>query len=301
MSRLPRGRIEPASRQEPTTMTQTLQLGYSPCPNDTYIFCALASGRVDTHPYRLQITLADVELLNQKAMGAALDVTKVSVYAMLHFLESYWLLGSGGAIGRGCGPLVVAREPLAPRDLGNKRVAIPGRMTTANLLLQLSGVHRGPVHEMAFDRIMPAVARGDVDAGVIIHEGRFTYPLHGLHLVLDLGAWWEQEMGLPLPLGGIAVKRELGPQVAAFVEEKIRESLLFAHTHPEAVWPYIVENAQEMAPEVIRSHIDMFVNDFSMAAGEEGERAIRALLEAAARQQSRPLPALPLFWSSRQH
>jgi 1,4-dihydroxy-6-naphthoate synthase len=279
-------------------MTQRLHLGYSPCPNDTFIFCALASGRVSTHPYSLEITLADVELLNQKAMGAALDITKVSIYAMLHFLESYWLLGSGGAIGRGCGPLVVAREPISPEDLRGSRMAIPGRMTTANLLLQLSGVHRGPVHEMVFDRVMPAVARGEVDAGVIIHEGRFTYPLYGLHLVLDLGAWWEREMGLPLPLGGIAVKRDLGPGVASFFEDKIRESLSFARAHPNEVWPYIVENAQEMAPDVIRSHIDMFVNEFSMAAGEEGERAIRTLLEAAARQQNRPLPALPLFRSS---
>lgn len=280
-------------------MTQFLRLGYSPCPNDTFIFCGLAGGRVSTQPYRLDITLADVELLNQKALQASLDITKISIYAMLHFLESYWLLGTGGAIGRGCGPLVVAREPLSPGDLRDKRLAIPGRMTTANLLLQMTGIHQGPVLEMLFDQIMPAVVCGEVDAGVIIHEGRFTYPLHGLELVLDLGAWWEQETGLPLPLGGIAIKRNLGPDVASFFEERIRQSLLFARAHPDEVWPYVLENAQEMAPDVIKSHIDMFVNDFSLEAGEEGKRSVRYLLEAAARQLNRPLPDLPVFWSSR--
>lgn len=279
-------------------MTQTLHLGYSPCPNDTFIFCGLASGRVSVDPYALRITLGDVEWLNRQATAAAIDITKVSISAMLHLLDHYWLLGSGGAIGRGCGPLVVAREDLSPAELLDKRLAIPGRMTTAHLLVQLSGLHRGPLDEMAFDQIMPAVQRGDVDAGVIIHEGRFTYPEYGLKQVLDLGAWWERETGLPLPLGGIAVKRELGSRVASFIEGKIRESIRYARTHPEAVWPYVRQHAQEMAPDVIRSHIDLFVNDFSVEAGKEGERAIRALLEAAAAQQQRPMPDLPLFWSS---
>jgi 1,4-dihydroxy-6-naphthoate synthase len=279
-------------------MKQTLRLGYSPCPNDTFIFCGLARGLVSTHPYGMDITLADVEALNQRAIQAELDITKVSIRAMLHLLQTYRLLGSGGAIGRGCGPLIVAREPLSPHDLRDKRLAIPGRMTTANLLLQLTGFHRGPLQEMVFDRIIPSVAGGEVDAGVIIHEGRFTYPLYGLNLVLDLGAWWEQETGLPLPLGGIAIKRSLGPEVAAFFEERIRQSLLFARSHPDEVSTYVFENAQEMAPDVIQRHIDMFVNDFSLAAGEEGERSVRVLLEAASRQLSHPLPDLPIFSSS---
>ena len=279
-------------------MTQVLHLGYSPCPNDTFIFCGLASGRVSVDPYDLKITLADVEWLNRQALSGSLDITKVSIYAMLRLLDSYWLLDSGGAIGRGCGPLIVAREAFTPAELLEKRVAIPGRMTTASLLLQLSGLHRGPLHEMVFDQIMPAVQRGEVDAGVIIHEGRFTYPAYGLTEVLDLGAWWERETGLPLPLGGIAVKRELGSRVASFFEGKIRKSILHARAHPEEVLPYVRRHAQEMAPDVIRSHIDMFVNDFSVEAGVEGKRAIRALLEAAASQQNSPMPALPLFWSS---
>jgi 1,4-dihydroxy-6-naphthoate synthase len=279
-------------------MTQLLSLGYSPCPNDTYIFCGLASGAVSPHPYRLEISLADVEHLNQRALQASLDITKISICALLHFLESYWLLGSGGAIGRGCGPLVVARESLSPEDLRDLRLAIPGRMTTANLLLKMTGFHRGPLREMVFDQIMPAISRGEVDAGVIIHEGRFTYPLYGLRLVLDLGAWWERDTGLPLPLGGIVMRRDLGSEAAALFEEKIRQSLLFARAHPEEVWPYVTKNAQEMAPEVIQSHIDMFVNDFSVAAGEEGQEAVRCLLQAAARHLNRPLPDLPFFWSS---
>jgi len=287
-------------KPDPTSVgsrTQTLQLAFSPCPNDTFIFCGLASGRVRTDPYHVEITLGDVEWLNRRALAGSLDITKVSVFAMLHLLKSYRILESGGAIGRGCGPLVVAREAFPPSDLPGKRMAIPGRMTTANLLLQLSGFHRGPVVEMVFDRIMPAVQRGDVDAGVIIHEGRFTYPAYGLKKVLDLGIWWEEETGLPLPLGCIAVKRDLGNGVAAFFEERIRESILHAQAHPEEVWPYVRRHAQEMAPDIIRNHIEMFVNDFSMCAGEEGQRAIRALLEAAARQQNRPMPDLPLFRS----
>lgn len=281
-------------------MTQILRLGFSPCPNDTFIFGGLALGRVSTHPYAMDITLADVEALNLRALQAELDISKISISAALHLLDSYWLLRSGGAIGRGCGPLIVARETFPPHELRDKRLAIPGRMTTANLLLQLTGFHRGPLREMVFDRIIPAVAQGEVDAGVIIHEGRFTYPLHGLELVLDLGAWWEQETGLPLPLGGIAIKRSLGPEVAAFFEERIRQSLLFARSNPAEVSPYVMEHAQEMAPDVIQNHIDMFVNDFSLAAGEEGERAVQALLKSASRQLHHPLPHLPFFWSSHQ-
>ncbi|MFP5213586.1 MAG: 1,4-dihydroxy-6-naphthoate synthase [Acidobacteriota bacterium] len=276
-------------------MDKVLQLGYSPCPNDTFIFYGLAEGAIDTSPYRFDITLADVEALNQRARLQALDITKVSIHAILHLLENYWLLGAGGAIGRGCGPLVVAREKLTMEELRDRPMAIPGRLTTANLLLQLTSMHRGPLIEMCFDQIMPAIAEGRVDAGVIIHEGRFTYPLLGLNLVLDLGAWWEGETGFPLPLGGIIMKRDLGSETARLVEDKIRESLRFAWKNSDAAWPYIREHAQEMEPDVIRSHIDMFVNDFSLNVGDEGERAVRFMLEAAARQEGLTLPDKPIF------
>ena len=179
---------------------KNLSLGFSPCPNDTYIFYALATGRVTVPHHRFQVMLADVEALNQQARQGVLDVTKISASAVLQLLNGYWLLRSGGALGRGCGPIVVAREPMAMEELRDRTIAIPGRLTTANLLLRLNGIHRGRTIEMGFDRIMPAVAAGEADAGVVIHEGRFTFASHGLVRVLDLGAWWEAETGLPLPL-----------------------------------------------------------------------------------------------------
>jgi 1,4-dihydroxy-6-naphthoate synthase len=276
-------------------MDRLLRLGYSPCPNDTYVFYGLASGRIDTRPYRLYISLADVEVLNQQAGLGLMDVTKVSISAVPHLLEEYRLLRSGGAMGRGCGPLVVAARPLEPGDLRDKVIATPGRLTTARLLLQLTGLHKGRSVEMSFEQIMPAVAAGTVDAGVIIHEGRFTYSAMGLELVLDLGAWWEQEKGLPLPLGGILIKRSLGKRAAEWFDGKIQESLRYGQSHPEEAWPYILGHAQEMAPEVIRQHIDTFVNEFSLDVGDEGEQAIRLLLSSAAQLQGCAMPAVDLF------
>jgi 1,4-dihydroxy-6-naphthoate synthase len=277
-------------------MGKTLRLGYSPCPNDTFIFFALAEGHIDLAPYRFEISLADVEILNQQARQRVLDITKVSISAVLHLLDDYCLLRSGGAIGRGCGPLVVARKSLTVQDLRDKSIAIPGILTTAHLLLQIADVHQGRCVTMPFDQIMPAVSDGEVDAGVIIHEGRFTYQARGLHRVLDLGEWWERETGLPLPLGGILIRRDLGAEAVRFADDKIRESLLYARAHPEEAMPYVKTYAQEMAADVIGQHIDTFVNEFSLEVGEEGERAIRFLLEAAAKQQGQPLPQKPIFW-----
>src|SRR5208337_342102 len=212
-------------------------------------------------------------------------------------LDKYRLLRSGGAMGRGCGPLVVAMRPTRIEELRDAAIATPGDLTTASLLLRLEGTHRGARVPMRFDRIMPAVVAGEVDAGVIIHEGRWTYQKYGLHEALDLGRWWEDQTGLPLPLGAIALRRDLGGEVAGAVEGKIRESLLYAMKHPDEAWPYIRRHAQEMAPEVIRLHIDTFVNEFSIDAGPEGERALKSLLEAACAMENRPLPGLDLFWS----
>lgn len=279
-------------------MDRPLSLGYSPCPNDTFIFYALAHGRMDLDPFAFDISLADVEELNQKARRGELDATKVSIHALLHLLDDYWLLRAGGAMGRGCGPLVVARGDFTMEDLRKKPIAIPGSLTTANLLLKVHGLHQGPCIEMVFDRIMPAIAAGEVEAGVIIHEGRFTYPSYGLKLVLDLGQWWENHTGLSLPLGGILMKRNLGPHKAQFLEEKIRESIVYARNHPEEAWPYIRSHAQEMEADVIRRHIDMFVNDFTLDMGREGEDAIRYMIQAAGRNADIPVPAKPVFWNS---
>jgi len=279
------------------TFMKELTLGYSACPDDTYIFYALARKRVEL-PFRLRPPLLeDVEMLNGLVRRGALDISKLSVYAVLHVLDKYVLMRSGGAIGRGCGPLVVSKRPAAMEDLRNARVAVPGNLTTAHLLLRLQGAHRGPCVPMQFDRIMPAVSAGEVDAGVIIHEGRFTFESHGLHMVLDLGRWWEDETGLPLPLGAIAIRRDLGPEVAGIVEEKIRESILYTRANPGEAWPYIAEHAREMEPGVIRRHIETFVNDFSIDAGAEGERALTRLLEAACSLEDMPFPDGSLFSS----
>jgi 1,4-dihydroxy-6-naphthoate synthase len=275
---------------------EELTLGYSPCPNDTFIFYALSQGLIDL-PFRLNILLADVEMLNQKLRQGVLDISKLSTGAVLQILDKYTLLRSGGAIGRGCGPLVVARNPVTMEDLRDARIAVPGVMTTAHLLLRLNGIHRGSCIPMLFDRIMPAVSSGQVDAGVIIHEGRFTFPSYGLQMVLDLGKWWEQETGLPLPLGAIAIRRDLGADTARLVENKIRESLLYTRSHPDEAQPYIRQHAQELEPEVIRRHIDTFVNEFSIDAGEEGENAMKRLLQAACSLDKISFPGDSLFWS----
>lgn len=277
-------------------MNGRLSLGFSPCPNDTCIFWGLAEGHVDLSPFSLDITVADVEVLNQRAVQGSLDITKISIHAMVHLLGEYRLLRSGGALGRGCGPLVVAARNLTMQDLSNRTIAVPGRLTTANLLLKLNGIHRGDCVVMPFDRIMPAVARGEVDGGVIIHEGRFTYPSMGLQLVLDLGAWWEMQTGLPLPLGGIIMKRSLGRDTARFVEARIRESLHLARQYPDRANPFISRHAQEMEPKVIGQHIDMFVNDFSLNLGSEGETAVKHMLEAASKMEGLPFASESVFW-----
>jgi 1,4-dihydroxy-6-naphthoate synthase len=200
-------------------------------------------------------------------------------------------------MGRGCGPLVVTRRPIRFEELRDARIATPGDLTTASLLLRLEGTLRGLRVPMQFDRIMPAVVAGEVDAGVIIHEGRWTYQKYGLYEALDLGRWWEDQTGLPLPLGAIAIRRDLGGEIAGSVEGKIRESLHYAVKHPDEVWPYIRGHAQEMAPEVIRLHIDAFVNEFSIDTGPEGEKALRSLLEAACALENRPPPGRQLFCS----
>ena len=273
-----------------------LTLGYSPCPNDTFIFYALANKKIEL-PFALDIVLADIERLNRQAGQGSLDISKISASAILGIMDNYWLLRSGGAMGRGCGPLVVSKRPLKFGELRDSRIGTPGDMTTASLLLRIEGTHRGLRVPMQFDRIIPAVMAGDVEAGVIIHEGRWIYRKYGLHMALDLGLWWESQTGLPLPLGAIAIRRGLGGEVAGLVEEKIRESLLYARRNPEEPWPYIRKNAQEMSAEVIRLHIDTFVNEFSIEAGEEGERALGSLLKAACALENRPVPEQRLFWS----
>jgi len=269
-----------------------LRLFYSPCPNDTFIFYAWVHGLVPGAP-RVQEVLEDIDTLNTRALRGEPEVAKVSFHAFSRLRPRYSLLHSGGAMGRGVGPLLVARgdsplvEVAAAGDealaaaLARGTVAVPGALTTAALLVRLFAPAARRLVTMPFDRIMPAVAAGEVDSGAIIHEGRFTYSGHGLVRLTDLGEWWERTTGGALPLGGIVVRRDLGAEAAESVDAAIRASLLFARCSPEATAGYIRRHAQEMDPEVCRQHIDLYVNDFSLDYGPEGETAIRRLLEAA--------------------
>lgn len=271
-----------------------ISLGISPCPNDTYIFHALLHGLVPV-PFDIDLHMADVEDLNARAAAGALDVTKLSVGAMAQVADAYALLRSGAALGWGCGPLVVAREPLSAEAWRTAKVGIPGRMTTANLLLDLHGGFQGPREEMVFDEVMPAVAAGRVDCGVIIHEGRFTYGARGLHALLDLGAWWERAFAMPLPLGAIAARRDLDRELALAVEAAITASLAYANAQPEASQEFIRAHAQEMAPEVTAAHIKTFVTDYSLTLGPVGEKAMTVLAQRAARVQGREKALPELF------
>lgn len=278
--------------------SQALTLGYSPCPNDTFIFYALTHGLIALSAARLDApVLADVETLNGWALQHKLDVTKLSFHALGHVLDEYCVLSAGSALGRGCGPLLVAREPLDLSNSGRYTFAIPGRLTTAALLFQLflpscAGAADGLVSrvqetaqerpnlvEMRFDAIIDAVRRGEVDGGVIIHESRFTYEQAGLICLQDLGQWWEQTTGHPIPLGCIAARRSLGRERIAAIDRAIRDSIEWAAAHPEQCLPYIRAHSQEMESRVVQDHIGLYVNDFSRELGAEGLAAIEAFLE----------------------
>lgn len=276
-------------------MNRTLTLGYSPCPNDTFIFHALTHGRIPLGELAFRERLEDVETLNRLALEGALELTKVSYHALGHLRERYALLRSGGALGRGCGPLVVSPRPCTMEELKGRRIAIPGQLTTANLLLQLYDEGYENLLILPFDQIMGALRNGRAEAGVIIHESRFTYPQHGLTRVKDLGQWWEEDTGLPIPLGGILARRDLGTELIGRVDAALRRSLEYAFAHPAEARSYIRAHAQELSTEVIDSHIGLYVNDFSVDLGDEGEQAIATLFERAEARGIIPPCTLPLF------
>lgn len=260
---------------------RTLTFGYSPCPNDTFAFHALAHGMVDA-PFRIEPVLLDIEELNRRAHEGAFDLTKLSVGAFAAVGDRYAMLRSGAALGHGVGPLVVTRSPMTLAEAVRGRVAIPGKETTAFRLLRLAAPELRDTVELRYDKILRAVASGEVDAGLIIHESRFTYHEHGLHKAQDLGEWWERETALPVPLAGICARADLDAETRAAAERAIRASVQYAFDNPQASAAYVREHAQEMSAEVCAQHIKLYVNEWSLDVGDEGVQAIQRLVSAGA-------------------
>ncbi len=257
---------------------EPLSIGFSPCPNDTYIFYALVHGLIPLqHVAFSEPVSEDVEQLNRWAMQGYLDVTKLSFHALGHVLDKYVMLTAGAALGRGCGPLLVSADASFRADK-KSCVAIPGVYTTAALLLRLFAPDVTRIVVMRFDEIMEAVKDGTVDAGVIIHEGRFTYQDKGLFCIQDLGLWWEEETGFPIPLGCIAARASFADSILDEINQGIRKSLQWIRRHPDNGWTYIKSHAQELDNQVLASHIRLYVNDFSEQLGDEGIGAIQELL-----------------------
>lgn len=277
------------------TARQDLTLGYSTCPNDTFLFHALTHGLIQCDPFQISVFLEDVETLNQKAKSSAFHVSKLSFAAIGHLLDNYALLRSGAALGRGCGPLIVARPGIKLENMLSGRIAVPGLWTTAFLLLTLYLNKTPETISMTFDQIMPSLQKGETDYGIIIHEGRFTYPEYGLIKLLDLGEWWEQTTSMPIPLGGICIRRSLGPEIARKVESLIRESVEFAFRHPEASREYVAMHSQEMSSETIKRHIELYVNSFTVDLGEEGVKAVETLFSMARECGVIPDSSMPVF------
>jgi 1,4-dihydroxy-6-naphthoate synthase len=273
-----------------------LTLAYSPCPNDTFIFTPWVEGYVDGAPPVVE-RFEDIDTLNRLALLGEPDVVKVSFHAYGHLRGRYCLLRSGGALGRGCGPLVVARAAFAEKALPNKTIAIPGRLTTAALLVRLFAptLHEEHITVLPFHEILTAVRDGAVDAGVIIHESRFTYQRYGLTQIVDLGEWWERETAHAIPLGGIAMRRDLGDDLIRRTERALAASVDYAHAHADVVWPTVRRHAHEMEDDVMRQHIALYVNDFTRDYGVEGEAAIRHLLDTAETLGLVPHSDQPLF------
>ncbi len=260
-----------------------ISIGFSPCPNDTYIFYAMVHGKIDTRGYNFVPHMADVEELNQMARSHKLPITKISFNAYLDLTDRYLLLDSGGALGEGCGPLLISKRPLSLDDLENKVIAIPGEKTTANFLLDYS--INTPVQKKIylFSEIEDAVLSQGVDAGVIIHENRFTYQDKGLHCIKDLGSYWEETTNSPIPLGGIIAERSLDPALLPHLSTIIRQSIEYADAHTDEVMQYVEQHAQEMDHEVMLQHIGLYVNHYSKSLGPGGRRAVETLFEEAKR------------------
>jgi len=258
---------------------QTLRLNISTCPNDTFMFDAMLHGRlVPPPPLSVQLTMSDIEELNKAVLTGEPDISKISYAVYPQIADDYVLLDSGSALGYGNGPLLVSRRRIYPDEVASATIAIPGERTTANLLLRHAFGKELRTRPYLFCDIAEAVLDDEADAGVLIHEERFTYADKGLRLVADLGSLWEQNTSLPIPLGAIVAHRRLGEETIRRVEETVRRSVAYAMENPQDSYRFVHDNARELSDEVLRKHIDMFVNKFSLSLNDEGRRAVRRLL-----------------------
>lgn len=258
-----------------------LTLGFSPCPNDTFIFDALVNKKIDTADFEFEVVLADVETLNQWAIIGKLDITKLSFPAFFRSLNHYTLLNAGSALGKGVGPLLItdSSQAISDEDINQASIALPGLHTTANLLFSFAYPEATDKKFMKFSEIENSLLNKETDMGVIIHENRFTYQQKGLHKVKDLGEFWEERMELPIPLGGIAINQSIKRSVALKVNDLIRKSLEYAFANYPVITDYVKQHSQEMSEEVMRQHIDLYVNNYSLDLGDDGRHAIQELHE----------------------
>ena len=259
-----------------------LKLGFSTCPNDTFIFDALVHHKIDTQGLDFELIMGDVEELNKMAFNSELDVTKISYHAYAYLANKYKILNSGSALGRNNGPLIISKKIFKPEDIPSLKLAIPGQYTTANLLLHIAYPHRLNTQEFLFSDIEQAILDGKVDAGVIIHETRFTYQRRGLHKIVDLGEYWEQTTGLPVPLGGIIINRKVPQDIQRKFDKLLRKSIEFAWKNPDEPLQFIRQYAQEIEDDVMYNHIKLYVNEFTLDLGQEGRQSIRYLLNKGA-------------------
>jgi len=258
-----------------------LKLGFSTCPNDTFIFDAMVHHRIDTEGLEFELILADVEELNKAAFDHLIDITKLSYHAYAYIVDNYVLLNSGSALGNNNGPLLISKHKIYPDEVKDISIAIPGKYTTANLLLSIAYPNVNNKKEYLFSDIEEAVLSNEVDAGLIIHENRFTYEQKGLKKIIDLGEFWETKTNLPIPLGGIVVNRKLPIEVQQKVNRVLRKSLEYAFENPNAGLPFIKQYSQEMDEEVMFKHIELYVNKYSLDLGETGKKAILELYRTA--------------------
>ena len=276
-----------------------LSLGFSPCPNDCFMFDAIVNRRIDMEGLEFAVHLADVEALNEAALAGQAQITKLSYHAYAHCTARYVMLSAGSALGRNCGPLLISKRPISTSEAedGSLRIAIPGKFTTANLLLGLAFPRAQNKTELVFSEIEVALLRDDFDAGLIIHENRFTYQAKGLKKIIDLGEFWEGQTNAPIPLGGIVISRLLPDDVKDRVNRVLRRSVEYAFANRSASLPFVRTHAQEMSEEVIYKHIDLYVNEYSVDLGPEGRRAVELLFEKAGATGIIPAVHGPLFLS----